>query len=104
MLEDNMACARPALFLCFTLLVPLSLKSQARDGAIAGKVSDAGTKPLPSATVRVLATRFSTHTRDDGAFSIEHLPAGTYRLAVDLIGFLPDTASVTVTAGEVSRV
>ena len=100
-----MACARLAFVLCgSTLLVPLSLKAQTGDGAIAGVVTDAAAKPLASATVRVLGTRFSTHTREDGAFRIDHIPAGTYRLTVDLIGFLPDTEHVSVTEAAVGSV
>src|SRR5690348_14899548 len=102
-MEDCMACPRPdVLVYCSLLLLPFSLKSQTRDGGIAGRVTDATAKPLPGATVRVLGTRFGAHTRDDGAFSIDHVPAGSYRLTVDLIGFQPDTASVTVSQAGVS--
>src|SRR4029077_8251473 len=92
------------LLFSFTLLVPLSTRAQARGGAIAGHVTDAAAKPVPGATVRVLGTRWSARARDDGSFRIAHSPAGTYRLAVTLIGFLPDTANVAVTDGATSDV
>ncbi len=92
------------LLFSFTLLVPLPTRAQARGGAIAGHVTDAAAKAVPGATVHVLGTRWRARARDDGAFRIENVPAGSYRLAVTLIGFVPDTASVAVTDGVTSEV
>ena len=87
-----------------TLLVPLCATAQGRGGTIAGHVTDAAAKAVPGATVRVLGTRWSTRVRADGAFRIENVPAGSYRLQTTLIGFLPDTARVGVTDGATSEV
>ncbi|HZI22908.1 MAG TPA: carboxypeptidase regulatory-like domain-containing protein, partial [Gemmatimonadales bacterium] len=87
-----------------TLLVPLSATAQGRGGTIAGHVTDPAAKAVAGATVRVLGTRWSARAREDGAFRIDNVPAGNYRLAVTLIGYLPDTASVAVTDGATSDV
>ncbi|HYL20158.1 MAG TPA: TonB-dependent receptor [Gemmatimonadales bacterium] len=92
------------LLFSFTLLVPLSTRAQARGGAIAGHVTDAAAKAIPGATIRILGTHWSARARDDGSFRIENVPAGSYRLATTLIGFLPDTANVAVTDGATSEV
>ncbi|HEV2750066.1 MAG TPA: TonB-dependent receptor [Gemmatimonadales bacterium] len=86
-----------------TLLLPISARAQARGGAIAGHVADAAAKAVAGATVRVLGTRWSARARDDGAFRIDNLPAGSYRVQTSLIGFLPDTASVAVSDGATSE-
>ena len=86
------------------LLVPLSATAQGRGGTIAGRVTDAAAKAVPGATVRVLGTRWNARARDDGAFRIENIPAGSYRVQTSLIGFLPDTATVAVSDGATSEV
>ncbi len=86
------------------MMVPLSATAQGRGGTIAGHVTDAAAKVVSGATVRVLGTRWSTRVRDDGSFRLDNVPAGNYRLAVTLIGYLPDTASVAVTDGATSDV
>jgi TonB-dependent receptor len=86
-----------------TLLLPLSALAQGR-GAIAGRVTDPAAKAVPGATVRVLGTHWSARARDDGAFRIENVPAGSYRVQTSLIGFLPDTASVAVSDGATSDI
>jgi len=90
--------------LSLTLLVPLSATAQGRGGTIAGHVTDPAAKAVAGATVRVIGTRWSARARDDGAFRIENMPAGHYRLHISLIGFLPDTASVGVSDGATSEV
>jgi TonB-dependent receptor len=87
-----------------TLRVPLSATAQGRGGTIAGHVTDPAAKAVAGATVRVIGTRWSARAREDGAFRIENMPAGHYRLHISLIGFLPDTASVGVADGATSDV
>ncbi len=86
------------------LLVPVRATAQGRGGTITGHVTDAAARAVPGATVRVLGTRWSARAHDDGAFRIENVPAGSYRLQTSLIGFVPDTARVGVTDGTTSQV
>jgi hypothetical protein len=43
--------------------------------------------PLGGARVELVGTRFTTTSRDDGAFSLGQVPVGTYALRVTRIGF-----------------
>jgi hypothetical protein len=58
---------------------------------IAGKIVDAKGTPVPAATIRVIsnATGASLQTISamDGTFAFRNLPAGTYRLEVEMRGF-----------------
>ena len=63
---------------------------EAGDGIISGVVVDQITQsPIPGATVRVLGTSRGAATNSDGAFRIEGLPIGTYRIEVSSVGFEP---------------
>src|SRR5690242_9991698 len=102
--EVCMTSLRHVGLFSLTLLVPLSATAQGRGGTIAGHVTDRAAKAVAGATVRVIGTRWSARAREDGAFRIENIPAGSYRLQTSLIGFLPDTASVAVSDGAISEV
>ncbi|MEP0829103.1 MAG: TonB-dependent receptor [bacterium] len=71
------------------LLVALPLALWAgTTGKIAGVVENKVTgEPIPGATIRVLGTEIATQTDSDGEYFIINLPAGTYELAVSIIGF-----------------
>jgi TonB-dependent receptor len=99
-----MTSPRPVGPFSLILLLPLAALAQGRGGAIAGRVTDPAAKAVAGATVRVLGTHWSARARDDGAFRIENVPAGRYRVQTSLIGFLPDTASVAVSDGSTSEV
>src|SRR5690349_16869505 len=101
--EVRMTSLRLVGLFSLTLLLPRSALAQGR-GAIAGRVMDPAAKAVPGATVRVLGTHWSARARDDGAFRIENVPAGSYRVQTSLIGYWPDTASVAVSDGATSDV
>src|SRR5690349_24990468 len=85
--EVCMTSLRHVGLLSLTLLAPLSATAQGRGGTIAGHVTDPAAKAVAGATVRVIGTRWSAPARDDGAFRIENMPAGHYRLHISLIRF-----------------
>ena len=70
-------------------------------GSIQGIVlaEDGGT-PLPAAIVVLDGTGISATTGTDGAFAIDGVPAGTYRLTVTREAFASLTSPVTVAGGE----
>lgn len=68
-------------------------------GIIAGHVTGPSNRPLAGAIVRVETTRLGAQTATDGSYRIANVPAGTYLVQVRLLGFAPDTSSVTVEAG-----
>lgn len=71
----------------FLILLPVLL-SAGTTGKIAGIVEDEKTgEPIPGATVRITGTDLATQTDLDGEYFIINLPAGTYSVAVSIIGF-----------------
>ena len=70
-------------------------------GSIQGIVTaEDGGAPLPAALVVVDGTALSATTGADGAFVIDRVPAGAYRLTVTREAFAPLTSPVTVVAGQ----
>src|SRR5438477_4169382 len=71
-----------------------------QQGSISGVVTDrvAGT-PLGSVRVSVLNTNRSTVTNQQGHYTIQALPAGTYQEQASIIGYAAATTPATVTAG-----
>jgi hypothetical protein len=77
------------LVLC-ALLVPAITHAQALS-SIQGKVVDGKGVPIPAATVRLFAAApgppMEALSGEDGSFTFGNLPAGAYRLEVDMAGF-----------------
>jgi iron complex outermembrane receptor protein len=71
-----------------------------QNGTITGKVVDVRGGPIASAQVFLDRTTLGTLTRSDGSYSIGDVPAGTHLLRTRLIGYRPDSASITVMAGQ----
>ncbi|HSU93881.1 MAG TPA: TonB-dependent receptor [Gemmatimonadaceae bacterium] len=81
---------------------PSTARAQGTDqtGSIAGKVVDERGAPVTSAQVFIDRTNLGTLSRPDGSYTIGQVPAGTHLVRTRLIGFRPESASVTVTAGQ----
>jgi trimeric autotransporter adhesin len=75
--------------------------------SISGKVVDSNGAPIPGANVRVAKGEENklaeTLTEMDGAFSIETLPAGIYRVTVETVGFNAVTQDALDTSSETSK-
>jgi iron complex outermembrane recepter protein len=71
-----------------------------QNGTITGKVLDTHGAAVASAQVFIDRTTLGTLTRADGSYSISDVPAGSHLLRTRLIGFRPDSASITVMAGQ----
>ena len=68
----------------------------AQTGTITGRVTSAeGAAPVPGVHVVVSRTGIGADTRDDGRFTVAAQP-GTYVVRAARIGFLPDSATVSV--------
>lgn len=73
-------------------------------GAIAGTVTSAG-QPVAAATVTVVGTELSAITGPDGAFSVDNVPGGTYRITVGADGYVTSTVDgVEVVDGQVTSI
>src|SRR5690606_21567689 len=78
---------------------------QAQTGQITGRVTDAQSGgPLSEVQVYLVGQELGTLSRADGRFLILNLPAGTYEVRAERIGFASSTESVNVTAGGTATV
>ena len=87
--------------LLFTLLLLVSTlvpaNADTHGGTISGMVADAGNNlEIPGATVCLLPVGARCASNELGAFSFSDLPGGQYTLAVNCIGYAPDTQTVVV--------
>ncbi|HET7457888.1 MAG TPA: SusC/RagA family TonB-linked outer membrane protein [Gemmatimonadaceae bacterium] len=83
------------------LCIPLAAQAAAAqsEARVTGRVTSAG-QPVADAHVIVEGTRFGANTSETGTYTIVGLPAGTYTLRVQRLGYSPGTRQVTVAAGE----
>ncbi|HEY9015931.1 MAG TPA: TonB-dependent receptor [Gemmatimonadales bacterium] len=72
----------------------------AQTGTLAGRVVDENGAPVANAQVVVARAAVAGQTQDDGHYTIANVPTGTHLVLVRMLGFRPDSATVTVTAGE----
>ena len=73
-------------------------------GRIAGRVVDAKKQPLPGVTVAMVGVKLGAMTDEDGRFSIVNIPAGSYSVRTNLVGYRPvTTTNLLVSADETTR-
>ncbi len=94
----------------FAFLLATPLAVQAQTGSIRGTVTASATgEPVPGARVQVVATttrRFAgagrgfVATRGDGTYTLTDVPAGQVSVRVANIGYLSQTATLEVPAGQ----
>lgn len=73
---------------------------QPATGAVAGRVTDLGTKgPVSDVRVQVVGTMSAARSDANGAYRITGVPAGTYTVRAIRLGYGQGVATVTVTAG-----
>jgi len=93
-----------SMSIALVLLVAAAASSRAQattqTGSIAGKVVDEHGAPVTSAQVFVDKTTLGVLTRGDGSYVIGNVPAGAHLLRTRLISFRPESATVTVAAGQ----
>jgi TonB-linked SusC/RagA family outer membrane protein len=74
-------------------------------GVITGRIVDSATsQPLASAQVVVVGTPLGAMTNDAGRFTIAGVTAGTHTVRATLIGFAPQTRTLTVIDGQAATV
>ncbi len=85
------------------LITTLLLMSQAfaqSTGSIAGRIADRAGSGLPGAQITVQGQNLRATSNTQGEFVIQQVPAGTYTLEIEYLGFQSETRSVTVAAGQ----
>ena len=91
---------RPLLALAVLLAAPTAATHSAPGGRIGGHVRDPAGSPLPGARVLVVGTSFHAVANATGAYRIDSIPAGTYVIRANLIGYAAaEVAGVQVSAG-----
>jgi len=92
-------------FITAAVAAALSISSMtAWSGDLVGRVTDATTgRPLPNATVRIPALGRSAVADRSGGYRFDNVPAGTYAVEVDYVGFPTSKSGATVPeTGEVA--
>jgi len=91
---------RRAETLLTTLLLALSpVVLAAQGGTIRGRVADAAGAPLARAQVSAEGAGVRATSDEQGRYELRGVPAGSYTIRVRLLGYLPQTARVTLGAG-----
>jgi TonB-dependent starch-binding outer membrane protein SusC len=86
-------------------VLPALLLAQAGTGTVRGRVTDAASgRALADAQVLVVGTRFGAITNAAGDFTISGVPVGARAVQARRIGYLPNTRTATVAAGEAAVV
>ena len=103
------ATARPSFALiCGVAMVALlsllpgrfaAAQEATQTGTINGRVVDERGVGISGAQVFLVRPAIGSQTGADGNYSLRRVPAGTHTVGVRMLGFRPDSASVTVQAG-----
>ncbi len=72
----------------------------AQTGTISGKITDENGKPVGSAQVFLQHPSLATQSGSNGQYVLERVPAGSQTVQVRMLGFRPDSATVTVGPGQ----
>jgi TonB-linked SusC/RagA family outer membrane protein len=87
-----------SVLVAFAAASPLAAQST---GIIEGRAATAVTsRPLAEVQVSVMGTAFGARTGEDGRFRISGVPAGTYRVRAQRIGYNSATNNVAVAGGQ----
>jgi len=70
----------------------------ARTGTITGRVVDEEGTGVAGAQIYIVRPAVSTQTGSNGAYSLTRVPAGSHTVNARLLGYRPESASVTVAA------
>ncbi|HEU5174035.1 MAG TPA: TonB-dependent receptor [Gemmatimonadaceae bacterium] len=89
------------LGLSIAACLPGVVWAQGAPATIRGTVVDAASgAPVQAAQVRLAERHIAEPTHDDGAFVLHHIPAGSYALTVQRLGYYPLTRRIEVRAGD----
>jgi outer membrane receptor protein involved in Fe transport len=89
-----------ALLLSLGPVRDAAAQEPAQTGTVNGRVVDESGAGVSSAQVLIVRPPRSAVTGAEGRYSLTRVPAGTQTVMVRMLGFRPDSASVTVTAGQ----
>src|SRR4051812_45358444 len=94
----------PLFVVLIALQLPASAAAQAGSGSVAGIVRDSSGASVPGASIDIAnvdtGVAVQAFTDGDGAYRVDTLAAGRYRIETMLDGFEPDVRSVSIDAGQ----
>ena len=82
------------------LLLVLTFAVYGQNAILSGKVSDNAGGPLVTASIALEGTTLGVITDQDGNFTIERIPAGTYLVKVYFLGYLSVSETISFEAGQ----
>lgn len=99
--RNHLAMTALALALAAPAVMPIAADAQAAgNGSVAGTVVDDHGAPISSAQIFIDRTTIGTLSRSDGTYLLGSVPSGAHVVRIRLIGYRPDSASITVTDGQ----
>jgi iron complex outermembrane recepter protein len=81
------------------LLLAAPMRAQEGSGGLRGRVTEPSGAPVAGVAVHVENTARVATSDETGRYELPDLPAGTYRVRFDRLGYEPESATVRVTAG-----
>jgi outer membrane receptor protein involved in Fe transport len=78
---------------------PVAAQATGETGTVSGRVTDENGAAVSGAQVYLVRPAISAQSQASGAYSLPRVPAGPQTVHVRMLGFRPDSASVTLTAG-----
>ena len=72
----------------------------AQTGSVSGRVVDEEGAPIAGAQVFLIRPAIGTQSRADGGYVLSQVPLGTQILRARMLGFQPESTSVTIAAGQ----
>jgi iron complex outermembrane receptor protein len=82
------------------MVLPVLLSAQ---GSIRGRVTDAAGAPLARASISAEGSGLRAESDEQGRYEIRDLSAGTYTVRVRMLGYVPQSARVTVGSGPATQ-
>ena len=82
---------RLAVVAAMVALAPLALAGTT--GKLSGRVTNEKKEPLPGVNVRIEGQRLGAISDDQGEFFIIGIPAGTYTVRMNIVGYAPFAAT-----------
>lgn len=87
-------------FLLTGLLLNLTVTLYGQGATLFGTVSHLGDQPLVSASIGMEGTTLGANTDENGNYLIQNVPAGTYTVRVNFLGFVSISETVTLQSGQ----
>src|SRR5580700_9417419 len=79
-------------------------QEQKSSGTVSGYATDPAHSALQGARVELQPTGITAVSDNEGLFTIQGVPVGTYTISVSYLGFSPFSTSITVTGGQPTQV